>query len=253
MPPKKKTARSAVAKTSKPAPGKQPPLPDQVADILATLKRLGNQRTRDDMAKRYNITGPSAEKAFGVPMSAIKTAGKKLGRNHELALALWETGNYEARMLCSFIDDPAQVTPAQMDRWVRTFDNWAYCDALCFNLFDRTPYAFDKVSQWATSKDEFVKRTAFALLWSLALHDKASADKPFTACLPLIEKAATDERNFVKKAVRMVLCAVGRRSPALNTACTSLARRLAASTDPTARWIGKDSLKDLNKTGKTKP
>ncbi|HYD01887.1 MAG TPA: DNA alkylation repair protein [Phycisphaerales bacterium] len=160
-------------------------------------------------------------------------------------MALWKTGNYEARVLCSFVDDPAKVTPAQMDRWVSAFDNWAYCDALCFNLFDRTPHAFGRVHAWAASRKEFIRRTAFALLWSLALHDRTSADAPFARCLPLIESAATDDRNFVKKAVVMALKAVGRRSTGLNAAYVALATRLAVSADPTARWIGRNALKDL--------
>ena len=197
------------------------------------------------MVSRYNITGPSAEQAFGVPMSRIKALGKRLGRDHALAQALWKSGNYEARMLCSFVDDPAMVTVAQMDRWVKSFDNWAYCDALCFNLFDRTPHAFGRVHAWAGSDREFVKRTAFALLWSLALHNREAGDAPFARCLPLLETAATDERNFVKKAVAMALKAVGRRSDGLNASCRDLAERLAAATDPTARWIGRTALQDL--------
>jgi 3-methyladenine DNA glycosylase AlkD len=82
--------------------------------------------------------------------------------HHPLALALWDTGVYEARMLCSFVDDPALITPAQMDRWCHDFDNWAICDTMCFNLFDRTPHAWAKVTQWSRKRNEFAKRTAFA-------------------------------------------------------------------------------------------
>ena len=154
---------------------------------------------------------------------------KRLGRNHELAAALWDTGWYEARMLTSFVDEPARVTPAQMDRWCRDFDNWAICDTVCFHLFDRTPHAWAKVAQWRDRRDEFVKRAAFALLWSLTVHDKRADDEPFAEGLPLIERAATDERNFVKKAVNMALRAIGKRNPALNAAAVTVARRLADS------------------------
>lgn len=254
----KKTAQTKVGKPAKkmasspaqakPARAKAPSPTTATADeVLASLKKLGSKRLRDDMGKRYGITGPSAEQAFGVSMSNIKQLGKRLGRSHALAAALWETGNYEARMLASFVDEPSEVTPAQMERWVKDFDNWAYCDALSFNLFDRTPHAFAKVAQWAGSEKEFVKRTAFALLWSLALHEKRPDDAPFLRCLPIVERAATDDRNFVKKAVSMALRAVGRRSPALNRESTAVATRLMASTNDTARWVGKDSIKDLTK------
>ena len=191
---------------------------------------------------RYAI--PS-NRAFGVAMKDIKALGKKLGRDHELAAALWATGVYEARMLCSFVDDPAQVTSAQMDRWCRDFDNWAICDTICFNLFHRTSHAWEKVTKWSTKRDEFEKRTAFALLWSLAMHDDRAGSERFTTGLALIERAATDERNFVKKAVNMALRAIGKRNRSLNTASVAVARRLAESDEAAAAWVGKDALREL--------
>jgi 3-methyladenine DNA glycosylase AlkD len=191
---------------------------------------------------RYAI--PS-DNAFGVSMTNIQVLAKRLGRNHELAAALWDTGWYEARMLTSFVDEPARVSSAQMDRWCRDFDNWAICDTLCFHLFDRTPHAWAKVAQWSDKRGEFVKRAAFALLASLALHDKSGDDEPFVETLPLIERAATDERNFVKKGVSWALRGVGRRNAALNAAAVAVARRLSASPESAARWVGKDALKDL--------
>lgn len=215
----------------------------QAMAIIADLKRLGTQKVRDGMA-RYAI--PS-DNAFGVPVGQIRDLGKRLGRNHELAQALWDSGWYEARMLATFVDEPQLVTPSQMDRWCKDFDNWAICDTACFHLFDKTPHAFKKVSQWSKRKDEFVKRGAFALLASLALHDKKSDDRIFADCLPLIERAATDDRNFVKKGVSWALRAIGRRSTALKASALALSERLAASPDSTARWIGKDALRDLKR------
>jgi 3-methyladenine DNA glycosylase AlkD len=144
-------------------------LEDQVQAVLASLKRLADKRVLEDMSGRYGIY---TSKAFGVSMSNIQMVAKPLGRNHELALALWETGWYEARMLTSFIDDSARVTSAQMDAWARDFDTWGIVDTLCFNLFDRTPHAWSKVEQWSKQEAEFVKRAGFALLWSLTVHHK---------------------------------------------------------------------------------
>jgi 3-methyladenine DNA glycosylase AlkD len=193
---------------------------------------------------RYAI--PS-DKAFGVPVGKIQQLAKRLGRNHELATALWESGWYEARMLAAFVDDPASVTPAQMDRWCRDFDSWAICDTVCFHLFDRTPHAWRKVDQWSRRRAEFEKRAAFALLASLALHDKQADDGLFAERLPLIERAAGDERNFVKKAVSWALRSVGRRSAALHAPAVALAERLASSEHATPRWVGKDVVRDLKK------
>jgi len=220
-------------------------LDHEVQAVLASLRRLATKKTRDGMV-RFNI--PS-DKAFGVTMTDLKVLAKRLGRNHELAAALWDAGWYDARTLASLIDEPARVTSAQMDRWCRDFDNWAICDTACFALFDRTPHAWQKVDQWASRREEFVKRAAFALLWGLTVHDKLAGDEFFLRGLALIERAATDERNFVKKAVNMALRAVGKRNPALNAAAVTVARRLAASSEPAARWVGKDALRELTSPG----
>ena len=216
-------------------------LDDQVNAALVWLKKHSKRSTREGMA-RYAI--PS-DNAYGVAMKDIKAFGKELGRRNDLAFALWDTGVYEARMLVSFVADPTLLTSAQMDRWCKDFDNWAICDAMCFNLFDRSPYRWDKVKQWSTSRKEFQKRTAFALLWSLSVHDKHATNDQFIDGLDLIERAATDPRNFVKKAVNMALRAVGKRNRELNSAAVLVARRLSDSEDPTARWNGKDALREL--------
>jgi 3-methyladenine DNA glycosylase AlkD len=191
---------------------------------------------------RYNV--PS-DRAFGVSMKNIQLLAKQLGRDHALAAALWETGWYEARMLTAYVDEPERVTSAQMDRWSRQFDNWAICDTLAFALWDRTPHAWTKVEQWAGRREEFIKRTAFALLWSLSVHDKEATDKQFVSGLALIEQAATDDRNFVMKAVNMALRAIGKRNPALNAAAAKTATRLAASSNVSARWVGKHALREI--------
>lgn len=214
---------------------------ERVATVLAWLQRRGTKAGREAMA-RYAI--PS-DRAFGVGVGALQTYSKGLGRSHALAAALWATGRYEARMLAAFVDEPGRVTASQMDRWCREFDNWAICDHVCFKLFDRTPHAWSKMAAWAGKKDEFVKRAAFALLWGLTVHDKTAADASFVRGLALIERAAGDERNFVKKAVNMALRAIGKRNRALHAAALATARRLAASTDATARWVGKDALREL--------
>ena len=220
-----------------------PTLEDQVQSALAWLKSHSTKATLDGMA-RYAI--PS-DHAYGVAMKDIKALGKTLGRNHALAIALWDTGVYEARMLTSFVADPGQLTPEQMDRWCKDFDNWAFCDAMCFNLFDRSPHAWDMVTEWSSRPDEFEKRTAFALLWSLSRHDKRAGDEPFLQGLALIEREAVDERNFVKKAVNMALRAIGKRNRTLKAAAVEVARRLAGSKDAAANWVGKDALRELTK------
>ena len=211
------------------------------AEVVAWLKRKGSKKARDGMA-RYGL--PS-DNAFGVAIGVMQRYAKEIGRSHDLAIALWETGWYEARTVAAFVDEPERVTPAQMDRWCRDFDSWGICDTVCFHLFDRTPHAWDKVSKWSSSREEFVKRGAFALLACLALHDKEADDAKFLASLPLIERAATDDRNFVKKGVSWALRLIGRRNRALNAEAVALSRRLAASSAPSARWLGNGAVKEL--------
>jgi 3-methyladenine DNA glycosylase AlkD len=237
----RKPARSARKSTPTTPTRAQRPLVEEVQAALLALEQMGTKRDRENLA-RFGIT---ASKAFGVSMANVQVLAKRFGRNHELAAALWDTGWYEARLLTSFVDEPARVTPAQMDRWCRDFDNWGICDTICFHLFDKTPHAWDKVAKWSDNKHEFVKRAAFALLASLALHDKRADDESFARCLPLVERAAVDGRNFVKKGVSWALRLIGRRNLALNAASVDVARRLSASSEAAARWVGKDAFKEL--------
>ena len=232
-----KRARAAGTRTAvRPHPA------GDVRSILTQLQKLGTKSNRDNLGPRYGI---HVAKPFGVSIGQLKILAKKLGRSHELAAGLWESGWYEARLLATMVDEPERVTTAQMDRWCREFDNWGICDTACFVLFDRTPHAWKKVESWARRSAEFEKRAAFALLWSLTVHDKKSGDAPFLRGLERIEEAALDERHFVKKAVNMALRAVGKRSPALHAAATEVAARLAGSPHPAPRWVGKDALREL--------
>jgi 3-methyladenine DNA glycosylase AlkD len=214
----------------------------RVGQALAWLRKNSSKSVRDGMA-RYAIPN---DKALGVLMGDIQKLAKQLGRDHALALEIWKTDVYEARMLCAYIDEVDKVTPAQMDAQARDFDNWAICDTLCFALWVRTPHAFAKIRKWVTHLDEYVKRASFALLASMALKHEESTDADYLRTLPLMEKAASDERNFVKKAVSWALRGVGRRSVKLNKASLVLAKKLAASENAATRWIGKDALRELS-------
>ncbi len=211
---------------------------------LTWLRKHSTKHTLEGMS-RYGI--PS-DNAFGVSVADIRRLAKIIGRNHELAAGLWKTGFYEARMLTAFVEDPERVTTVQMDRWCRDFDSWAICDTLCFHLFDRTPHAWSKAVRWTNRRNEFEKRAAFALMASVTAHDKSAPDSRFVELLPLIEAGAHDERNFVKKAVSWALRCIGKRNAKLNAAAVVVAKRLAKSETPAARWVGKDALRELGNT-----
>jgi 3-methyladenine DNA glycosylase AlkD len=217
----------------------------QVKAIMAQLESLATPKIRAEMGPRYGV---HADKAFGIAVGTLQKLAKETGKSHELAIALWDQKWYEARMLASFIDEPQLVTPKQMDEWCEDFDNWGICDTVCFKLFDQTPHAFSKIAKWTKRKEEFVRRGGFALLACVALHNKDADEDEFAKCLPMIEAAAEDERNFVKKGVNWALRALGYvHSPSVRQAALALAKKLARSENSTARWIGKDAVKSLEK------
>jgi 3-methyladenine DNA glycosylase AlkD len=211
------------------------------ADAVAWLKARGNATFRDGLA-RYGLP---TDKAFGVPVAAIRAYAKGLGRDHDLAAKLWKTGWTDARMLAAFVGEPDRVTPAEMDAWCRDFDSWGMVDTVCFTLWDRSPHAWKKAKQWSKRKPEFEKRAGFVLMACLAAHDKSATDAALLEFMPLIEEGATDERNFVKKGVSWALRHIGHRNAKLHAAAVKTATRLAKSDDRTRRWVGKDALRDL--------
>jgi 3-methyladenine DNA glycosylase AlkD len=225
-----------------------------VADILAGLRSMGSERDRAGMA-RYGI---NVENAFGVSVYELRRIAKRLGTNHVLALALWATGNHEARLLACFVDDPALVSDKQMEAWARDFDSWDICDQATTSLFDLTRHAWAKANEWAGRDEEWVKRAAFTLMAGLAVHDKAATDRAFRKLLSVIERGAFDERNFVKKAVNWALRNIGKRNRALNAAAIASAEKIRSVAnkraggerggDPrtrSARWVAADALREL--------
>jgi 3-methyladenine DNA glycosylase AlkD len=209
--------------------------------VLRELNRVADRSRLSGMA-RYGI---ETQKALGVAVPELRRLAKAIGTDHELAVELWETEIHEARMLAAMIDDPALVTEAQMEAWVHDFDSWDLCDQVCLNLFDRTPFAFRKAVEWSARKDEFVKRAGFAVMACAAVHRKDVDDTRFEVFLPIIRAEATDDRNYVKKAVNWALRQIGKRSPRLNRKAIATAEQIAKLDSRPARWIASDALREL--------
>lgn len=210
-------------------------------EVLNHLKSLANPENVRGMA-RFGI---NPQGTLGISIYTLRPLAKQLGVNHGLALELWESGVHEARLLAGFIDDPRQVTPEQMERWVSDFDSWDVCDQVCSNLFDRTPYAYQKAFEWSEREEEFVKRAGFVLMAALSVHDKKAPDERFLAFLPVIIREASDERNYVRKAVNWVLRQIGKRNRSLNQSAIQTAQEISQMNSPAARWIAKDALREL--------
>lgn len=219
-------------------------LQTRVRAVLAALEAEASAKVRDEMGPRFGI---HTDNALGVRMEAMLALAKQVGRDHALAEALWATGVYEARITASLVDDPAAVTSEQMDRWRADFDNWGITDTVCLKLFDRAPHAAAKALAWTGRNEEFGRRAGFALLAVMAIHRRGDRAL-FQQGLERIEACATDERNFVKKGVNWALRAIGLKGDAaLQAEARALARRLVASGDKTARWVGKDALRAFEK------
>ena len=209
--------------------------------VLDQLKSLENEKNRQGM-QRFGI---NTGQALGISIKTLRQMARKYRSDHQLALELWKSQIHEARLLAVLIDDPQQLTEQQMEEWVNDIQSWDLCDQACSNLFDKWPGAYQKARQWATRKEEFVKRAGFVLMAALSVHDKKAPDEYLTQFFPDIEREATDSRNFVKKAVNWALRAIGKRNTPLNHQATELSRKLSESNDKTASWVGRDALKEL--------
>jgi 3-methyladenine DNA glycosylase AlkD len=210
-------------------------------EILRWMKKHADPAARKGMAK----FGIRTEDALGLSMPFLRQTAKRIGTDHATALRLWNSRIHEARILAALVDDPALVTSAQMELWMKGIDSWDVCDQVCGNLFDRTRFARRKAVVWAGRKPEFERRAGFALIAALAWHDKQAEDRLFLDYLGICEKYAFDERNFVKKAVNWALRNIGKRNRALNRAAVLCARRIARQESRAARWVAADAIREL--------
>ncbi|GAC1350249.1 MAG: DNA alkylation repair protein [Ktedonobacteraceae bacterium] len=209
--------------------------------IIANLKQLANAQAVEGMA-RFGIR---PAQALGISMPILRKMAKVIGRDQALAVALWDSGIHEARILASMIAEPQLVSVELMEEWVNDFDTWDVCDQVCGNLFDKTPYAYQKAVQWSQQEREFVRRAGFVMMAELAVHDKQAPDDAFLPFFPLIKQYAGDERNFVKKAVNWALRQIGKRNSHLRTLAMECAHEIQNMDSRTARWVAKDALKEL--------
>lgn len=211
------------------------------SEVLERLREKARADQLDGMA-RYGIV---TENRLGVSVPDMRRLAKELGKDHGLALQLWKTGVQEARIMAALIDDAHAVNEEQMEEWVKDFNSWDVCDQVCMNLFDKTPHAWKKVRDWSVREEEFVRRAAFSLIACLAWHDKKADDKMFVDLLPVIQDAATDERNYVKKAVNWALRHIGKRNLSLNREALQTARLIQKIESRAARWIASDAIREL--------
>jgi 3-methyladenine DNA glycosylase AlkD len=215
-----------------------------MASVQQVLKKL-KAKAKPDQLEGMARYGMAVKKRLGVSVPEMRRLAKETGKDHHLALKLWQTGIAEAKMVASMIDVPEEVTEEQMEAWVQDFNSWDVCDQVCMNLFEKTPQAWKKIRDWARRDEEFVKRAAFALIACLAWHNKETPDEKFIKLIPVIKPGAKDERNFVKKAVSWALRNIGKRNPKLNKVAIKTAKELQKIDSKSAKWIAADVIRDL--------
>jgi 3-methyladenine DNA glycosylase AlkD len=214
----------------------------QTNSLLTALYSQANPKNVEGMA-RYGIK--STEKVLGISAKNLFSLAKNIGTNQALALELWQSGIYEARLLAALIADPKQTKKSTMNSWVKDFDNWAICDGVCMHCFRDTPYAHELAAKWIKLKPEFVRRAGFTMIATLAVHDKKSNDSVFLKYLLVVKKYSTDERNYVKKAVNWALRQIGKRNLKLNAAAIKTAKEIQKINSPSAKWIAADAIREL--------
>ena len=209
-------------------------------EIIKKLKSMANSKNVVGMAK----FGINPKNTYGISIPNLRKLAKEIGNNHDMAQKLWASGYHEAKILASMIDEVDKITTRQMDNWIAEFDSWDVCDQVC-SLFEKTPYAFEKAVEWSKLDKEFEKRAGFALIATLAWHDKNSPDTKFVKFFPHIKRGATDERDYVKKAVNWALRQIGKRNKNLNRKAILVAQEIAKIDNRAAKWIASDAIREL--------
>lgn len=210
-------------------------------ETIRILRSLGSPVAAAGM-KRFGI---SAASAFGVSAPRLRTLAKQIGTDHPLALSLWDTGIHDARILAAVIADPERMTVTEMDRWVKTVENWAQCDVCCLEIFRRSHAALTLPQRWSPSRSEFVRRAGIVMIAALAVHRKDLSDDELWSYTPLLRQCADDDRNFVKKSVNWSLRQIGKRNIRLLERAVRLAEEIRSLPSPSAKWIAAGALREF--------
>ncbi len=208
--------------------------------VILRLKSLANPENAAGMA-RFGIDGANT---LGISMYTLREIAKEMKHNHALALELWNSGFHEARILAGLIDDPKQVTEEQLERWVADFDTWDIVDQVSA-LIAQTPFVIQKIHEWSSRDEEFVKRAAFSLIAEISFYHKKMSDGEFEQFFPMIIRESKDERNYVRKAVNWALRNIGKKNLNLNKRAVEVAREIQKIDSKSAKWIAADAIREL--------
>lgn len=213
------------------------------------LEELYAQEDQEKVLFKKRKFGIVANNSLGIYHKDLKEIAKEIGKDSQLAIQLFDSGIYEARLLCSKLFYPKDLTENLMEKWVRTFENWEICDSFCMGVFAKSDLALTKILEWSEREEEFQKRAAFAIMAAYCMADKKSENELFLQFFPIIKDAANDERLYVKKAVNWALRNIGKRNIDLRKQAIEVCNVLVKTDSKTANWIANNALKELQKEG----
>ncbi|MFT4576863.1 MAG: 3-methyladenine DNA glycosylase AlkD [Polaribacter sp.] len=211
-------------------------------EVIDALHKLANP---DKVAFKKAKFGIVADNSLGIYHKDLKELAKKIGNDSKLAQQLFDSGIYEARILCSKIFNIYDLTNELLEKWVVTFENWEICDSFCMGLFAKSKFAVPKILEWSQRENEFEKRAAFAILAAYCMADKKAANAVFENFFPIIIREANDNRLYVRKAVNWALRNIGKRNIDLHQKVLRVANEIVKMDTKCSKWIGSDAIKQL--------
>ena len=213
-------------------------------EVITELHHLGNAEKVLFKEKKFGII---SKNALGIYHKDLRELAKKIGKNNGLAIKLFDSDIYEARILCSKLFSPKDITEELMEKWVQTFENWEVCDSFSMGLFAKSEFAVLKINEWSLRTAEFEKRAAFATMAAYCMADKKAENEVFERFFGLLKQAATDERQYVKKAVNWALRNIGKRNVDLHKMALEVAHEILEMDGKAAKWIARDAIRQLTK------
>lgn len=216
--PKTKTVSKPKSPVKKSA--KAPAARMSFKETMSSLEKAGSAQTRKTYA-RHGATEPM----FGVSFATLKTLYKRIKVDQELAEALWDTGNFDARNLAVKIADPAGISSKMLDRWAAT-PTARMCGGYVAHLAAESPFAREKADKWLAAKDDVTRFAGWSLVTAMAMIDESIEDSWFADRLAQIEKSVHTAPNMQRYQMNAAIIAIGCRNPALRKLATAAAKRL---------------------------
>ncbi|EOP23453.1 DNA alkylation repair protein [Bacillus toyonensis] len=189
-------------------------------EVMQQLEKYGTEQNR----KTYKNHG-AKEPLFGVSFANLKLLKKKIKKDHDLAISLWETKNMDAMTLATYILEPKNVTSEQLNSWIRDVDYYCLMDVL-MTAICTSPIAIERMDEWTKFDDEWIGRAGWSLLANIAIKNKKLDDNFFMPYLEEIKVHIHNEKNRKREAMNSALIAIGIRNEALEQQAIEIAREI---------------------------